>query len=88
MDQEAVLEWVRLERKRQDRLYPGQRHFDAARWATVLAHETNDVVRELARPEREDLREYRDQVLHVAAIAVRILEGLDVDDQPDCLMWG
>jgi hypothetical protein len=85
--QADVLEWVRRERKRQDRIYPGQR-LTPRSGATILAHEVADVFLELDRPGREDWREYRDQVLHVAAFAVRILEGLDVTDEPDCLMWG
>lgn len=38
-----------------------------------------------------NVREYQDQLLHVAAVAVAALRELDIDDEPGCLgemNWG
>lgn len=76
--------WVDREIVRQKRIYPGQNNSDAVEWIAILCEETGDVARAYHHM-HQNRREMQDQLLHVAAVAVRMLSLLGIDDEPPCI---
>lgn len=78
---EVVLEDVRLERVRQNKKWGEQNH-TADRFYVILGEEFGEVgeaILDMDRPSDATRQQYRTELLHVAAVAVQMVENLDRD---------
>ena len=84
---EDVFRAIRAERKRQDQLHPEFREFSAAEVAAVLAEECGEAVKELNALQWNEPGHTNEmlveELIHTAAVAVRILEGLRFARMPE-----
>lgn len=80
MRREDVFKAIRAERKRQDKLHPGGDDWSAAEWAAILAEECGEAIKELNALQWGEDGHTNEQLVtelvHTAAVAVRILETL------------
>ena len=87
MKREDVFRAIRAERKRQDQLHPEFQEFSAAEAAAVLAEECGETVKELNALQWNEPGHTNEmlveELIHTAAVAVRILEGLRFARMPE-----
>lgn len=81
----TVLDWLESERTRQIGLW-GEQIYPPRQWITLLAEELGEAAREVNHGDL-NLREYQDQLLHIAAVAIAALEDLGLWDPPSCLTY-
>ena len=72
----AVLYDVAAERDRQDKKWGVQRH-DPQWWLVILAEEVGEVARAIFE---SDTKDYREELIQVAAVAVAAIESLDAGE--------
>lgn len=82
MQKESIYRWISRELERQERLFPGQ-WLDGDLGIAILCEEVGEVARAILHQQNE--RELQDQLLHVAAVAVKMLDQLGIVDEPPCL---
>ena len=78
MSQESVIQEIIEERKKQDEKWGEQDH-DLCKWVSILAEEVGEVAAEsLDRlPEGVPYGPYREELIHVAAVAIAAIESYD-----------
>ena len=68
-----ILKEIANERKRQTKLYGVQNH-DKGYWLSILGEEFGEVCRAVCD---HDDKNYREELIHVAAVAVQMIECYD-----------
>lgn len=82
MDENIIYDWIDQELERQERLFPEQ-NLNCFRGIILLCEEVGEVARVALHDQSP--RELQDQLLHVAAVAVKMLHQLGITDEPPCL---
>lgn len=72
-EQERVFDEVRLERDRQDARWKVQNHHPL-RWLAILGEESGEAAKAILEG---SLLRYREELTHIAAVAVAAIEALD-----------
>jgi len=88
---ENIIEEIKEERKRQDRIWGEQNHHPE-RWLRILMEEVGEAseasleaypVKEQIRDRLFWLKKYRTELTHVAAVAIAAIECFDREDNND-----